>query len=133
MDYLTVKEVSVIKECSERYIKRLCKDVKLESIQTTSCKGRMKYMVPVSALSEQEQAIYYKQVKEKIGLSPGLIQEAEKPLKQHSKTVKKAFEEYSEDERKEMAVWCKILQEWQSVRIKYQKLMPMKTLSANAE
>ncbi len=54
MDYLTVKEVSVIKECSERYIKRLCKDVKLESIQTTSYKGRMKYMVPIFALSEQE-------------------------------------------------------------------------------
>ena len=68
MDYLTVKEVSVIKECSERYIKRLCKDVKLESIQTTSCKGRMKYMVPVSALSEQEQAIYYSKMKKRMAL-----------------------------------------------------------------
>lgn len=53
MDYLTVREVAEIKECSERYIKRLCKDGKPTSIQTTSCKGRMKYMIPVSALSEQ--------------------------------------------------------------------------------
>lgn len=53
MDYLTVREVAEIKECSERYIKKLCKDGKLESIQTTSCKGRMKYMVPIFALSEQ--------------------------------------------------------------------------------
>lgn len=119
MEYLTVKEVSEIKKCSVQYIRKNCKDGKIDCKTELNSKSRMKYLIPVSALSEQEQAIYYKQVKEKIGLSPGLIQEAEKPLKQHSKTVKKAFEEYSEDERKEMAVWCKILQEWQSVRIKY--------------
>lgn len=68
MDYLTVREVAEIKECSERYIKRLCKDGKLTSIQTTSCKGRMKYMIPASALSEQEQAIYYKQKRLEAGV-----------------------------------------------------------------
>lgn len=94
MDYLTVKEVSVIKECSERYIKRLCKDGKLESIQTTSCKGRMKYMVPVSALSEQEQAIYYSKMKKENGFVPAPAKKKASECRKN--TSKRRFEDYSD-------------------------------------
>ena len=74
MDYLTVREVAEIKECSERYIKRLCKDGKIQAEQHIHPQNKgMCYMIPVSALSEQEQAIYYKQKRLEAGVVPEKI------------------------------------------------------------
>ena len=33
MEYLTVKEFAELKECTERYVKRLCKDGKIKAEQ----------------------------------------------------------------------------------------------------
>ncbi|MGN1037119.1 MAG: hypothetical protein ACI4PX_05040, partial [Ruminococcus sp.] len=120
MDYLTVKEVAELKVCSERYIKKLCKDSKLETIQELNCKGRMKYLIPISALSEDLQAKYYARLKKETGLAPELKEEKE-PLKKRLKGSEKAFEEYSEAERQEIAEWCDILREWQELRANYKK------------
>lgn len=60
MNYLTVKEVSDLKGCFVQYIKKLCKDGKLETKQEPNNKGRMKYLIPVSALSKDLQIRYYK-------------------------------------------------------------------------
>lgn len=121
MDYLTVKEVAELKECSERYIQRLIKSGKMHSEQKSNMYNNQPcYMIPVSALSEDLQAKYYARLKKETGLAPELKEEKE-PLKKRLKGSKKAFEEYSEAEREEMAEWCDILKEWQELRANYKK------------
>lgn len=120
MDYLTVKETAELKDCSIQYVKKLCKDGKFQTKQELNCKGRMKYLIPVSALPEDLQTKYYASLKKEIGLAPELKEEKE-PLKKPLRTSKKSFEEYSEAERNEMAEWCDILREWQELRTHYKK------------
>lgn len=76
-------------------------------------------MIPISALPEDLQAKYYARLKRETGLAPELENDDKTALKQHKKTIKKAFEEYSQAERAEMAEWCGILREWQELRINY--------------
>lgn len=57
MDYLTVKEVAELKGCSERYIKRLCKEQKIQiELQPHPQNKQLCYMIPISALPEDLQA-----------------------------------------------------------------------------
>lgn len=70
MDYLTVKEVAELKGCSERYVKTLCKNENFQAIQELNSKGRPKYLIPVSALSEDLQLKYYKKQRTGAGLLP---------------------------------------------------------------
>ncbi|MDE6780871.1 MAG: helix-turn-helix domain-containing protein, partial [Ruminococcus sp.] len=70
MEYLTVKETAELKGCSERYIKTLCKDGKIQTEQELNCKGRMKYVIPISALPEDLQAKYYRQKRTESGVLP---------------------------------------------------------------
>lgn len=121
MDYLTVKEVAELKVCSERYIQRLIKSGKMYSEQKNNMYNNQPcYMIPVSALSEDLQAKYYARLKKETGLAPELKEEKE-PLKKRLKGSEKAFEEYSEAERQEIAEWCDILREWQELRANYKK------------
>ena len=142
MDYLTVKEVSELKGCSERYIKKLCKDGKLETKQEPNSKGRMKYLIPVSALSEDLQIRYYNSLKKECGITLQL-QEADKkkkePLKERSKGVRKPFEEFSEIERNQIVFWSNLLDEWQTLRApqssktEFDKLFVAKTKFENPD
>ena len=120
MDYLTVREVAEIKECSERYIKRLCKDGKIQAEQHIHPQNKgMCYMIPVSALSEQEQAIYYKQKRLEAGVVPEKIiseNTVKTALKYRSKGVRRPFESFSEQERQDIKFWTEILQDWQAER-----------------
>ncbi|MDE7137283.1 MAG: Mu transposase C-terminal domain-containing protein [Ruminococcus sp.] len=117
MEHLTVKETAELKGCSERYIKALCKDGKIQTEQELSCKGRMKYIIPVSALPEDLQIRYYSRLKKDAGLAPELMEDN----KYRSKGAEKVFEDYSRAEREEIATWCGILREWQELRAGYKK------------
>lgn len=121
MDYLTVKEVAELKGCSERYIRKLIGNgyIFSESIINNS-NGHICHSIPISALSEDLQAKYYARLKKETGLAPELKEEKE-PLKKRLKGSEKAFEEYSEAERQEIAEWCDILREWQELRANYKK------------
>lgn len=118
MDYLTVKEYAELKGCKPQYIRKLILDGKLEAEQRPHPQNKqMCYMIPVSELPEDLKAKYYKKLKTDIELSPEL---KEPPvLKQHKKAVKKCFEEYTAEEREEIALWCNILKDWQTRRVKY--------------
>ena len=118
MDYLTVKEMAELKNCSERYIKKICKDGKIKTEQEINCKGRMKYMIPVTALPEELQAKYYRKKKTETGIFPDKIDE-KTAFKYRLKGIKKAFEEFSESERAEIKLWTDILTQWQSERSEY--------------
>jgi len=119
VDYLTVKEVAELKSCSERYIKQLCKDGKFETKQEMNSKGRMKYMIPVTALPEDLQAKYYKQKRTETGIMPEKIESengSAKALKYGCKGIKKPFQEFSETERETIQFWINLLTEWQAER-----------------
>lgn len=119
MDYLTVTEIAELKGCSERYIKTLCKDGKIQAEQELNCKGRMKYMIPVSALPKDLQEKYYRKKRTEAGILPEKIDNKSNEktaFKYRSKGIKRAFEEFSESERTEIKIWTDILTQWQSER-----------------
>ncbi len=123
MNYLTVKETAELKGCSERYIKQICKDGKIQAeLQPHPQNKQLCYMIPVSALPNELQARYYARLKKDTGLAPELTKDkSETALKKPSKRIKKAFEEYSQAEREEMTTWCGILREWRELRAGYKK------------
>lgn len=119
MDYLTVAEFAELKNCSVQYIQQYCKDGKIQTEQKLNCKGRMKYMIPISALSEDLQAKYYRQKRTKSGILPEKSNDEpdeKTAFKYRSKGIKKAFEEFSEAERAEIKFWTDLLTQWQSER-----------------
>lgn len=123
MNYLTVKELSELKGCSERHAKRLIKEGKIKAeIKFDPEIKQERYFIPVEKMPENLQAKYYAQLKKDTGLAPELSEDKpETALKKPSKSVKKAFEEYSAAEREEMATWCGILRDWQELREKHKK------------
>lgn len=74
-------------------------------------------MIPISALPENLQARYYSRLKQEAGTAPELKEEPSS--KEVQKPVKKPFEDYSEQERKEIAFWCGLLKDWRQHRDKY--------------
>ncbi len=119
MDYLTVAEVSKLKGCSLQNIQKLLKDGKIEAKQERNCKGRMKYLIPVSALSEDLQTKYYKQKRTATGILPEKTEsqnDSATALKYRCKGIKKSFQEFSEKERLTIKFWIDLLNEWQAER-----------------
>ncbi len=124
MDYLAIDEFSELCGKSKRYIQKLCKDGKLEAIQQPHSQNKcMCYMIPVSALSEQEQAKYYKKIRKEAGFIPAPVSETENSkktaLKYNLKAVERSFESFSAKERDEIAYWGELLSRWQTERIAY--------------
>lgn len=114
MNYLTVKEVAELKGCSERYIKTLCSNNKIQAIQEMNSKGRPKYCIPVTALPDELQQRYYKRQRSDAGLLPEV-----KEKKKTAARKQRSFEELTADERAEVNVWTEILKEWQGLRNGY--------------
>lgn len=118
MDYLTVKKLAELKGCSEQYAKRIVKDGKIHAeMQINPETKKMRYMIPASTLPEDLKAKYYNKLRKEAGAAPELIES--EVLKPYKNAVKKRFEEYTSEERAEIALWCSILREWQELRIKY--------------
>lgn len=120
MEYLTVKEVAELKCCKPQYIQKLAKDGKLDAVLREHPQNHKPcYMIPVSSLPDDLKSRYYGRLKKEARTAPEL-KETEL-LKPRKKIVKKPFEEYSADERQEIALWCSIIREWQELRAKYKK------------
>lgn len=120
MDYLTVKEVAKLKDCSVQYMKKLCKDGKIFAEKQPHPQNKQPcYMIPVSALSEDLQAKYYKQKRTETGILPEKIEPenaSATALKYRCKGIKKSFQEFSETERAVIKFWIDLLNEWQAER-----------------
>lgn len=120
MDYLTIEKIAELKGCSVSYVSRLIKIGNLTANKQLNPEtNKMRYMIPVSALPEDLKTKYYNHLKSEAGTAPEIKESA--VLKPRKKVVKRAFEEYTAEERAEIALWCKILREWQELRIKYNK------------
>lgn len=122
MDYLTVKKVAELKNCSERYIRKQIYKGDISANQVINeTNGHLSYLIPVSALPEDLQAKYYKQKRTETGVLPEKT-EPENTLqtafKYRLKGVSKTFEEFSETERAVIKFWTDLLREWQAERSK---------------
>ena len=106
MIYLTVKEVADLKGCTERYIKMLVANAEITAVETVNQNNRKKYLIPLSELSEQEQLKYYKQHSISI---PDELLAKRKPKQQRPH---KEFDEFTADQREEIAKWIRIINEW---------------------
>lgn len=106
MIYLTVKEVAEIRGCSERYIKMLVSSGDLRCYETVNNNNRKKYLIPLEELSTPEQLKYYKnnniEIPEKL-----LAGRKSKAVHQH-----KEFDEFSAEQREEIASWIRIIKSW---------------------
>lgn len=106
---LTVKQVADLKGCSERYIKKLALEGKLEASETLNAKNRKQYLIPISALDVKLQAKYHKQ--------QGAII-APKPMPTTPQADAKPFDNYTAAERDEIAFWIDIVEKWLEYRNK---------------
>ncbi|MDE6102432.1 MAG: hypothetical protein K2F73_05600, partial [Ruminococcus sp.] len=80
MDYLTIKEFSELSGYSERHSRRICKNGNISSMsEINSSNGRISYMIPVSALSEDLQARHDARRRKETG--PELELTEDKPAK----------------------------------------------------
>lgn len=114
MDYITVKDAAELKGCSERYIKMLCKDSKIQCNIVINDKNRPRYMIPVTALPENLQTKYYAQLRSKASVEP-----VKTALKQDKKAILRSFESFAQEEREQIILWKSILDDWQRCRNEY--------------
>lgn len=118
MDYLTVKEYAELKNCKTQYIRKLCKEGKVQAEQHLHPQNKkMCYMIPVSALPEDIQAKYYSKVRTEMNML--VLKDDKQPVKKSEKTILKTFEEMSEEERREANIWSEIIKEWLNIRSRY--------------
>lgn len=106
MIYLTVAEAAKLKNCSQQYVKRLALEGSLSATETVNENNRKKYLIPISAFTQQEQLRYYKSHGKEIPeeLLPKRKPKAVRPHKE--------LDEFTADQREEIALWIGILNSW---------------------
>ncbi len=112
--YLTVAEVAGLRECTVRHARRLCQNGKLKcDTSVNASNNRIEYRIPLPALSEKEQRRWANEQRKKLGLEP-----LKKPSKKTEKPDPRqiTLADLSSDQRDEVAVWSRIVQEWQETR-----------------
>ena len=121
MDYLSVEEAAVLKNCSARYIRKQCKNGVLPAvIQEHPQNHKPCYQIPVSAFPEPLQARYYQQKRQEMGMMPTPISAETKPQKpkKKAKAVRQmTIEDCTAQQRQEIQIWTAILLEWHAGRI----------------
>jgi len=114
LNFLTTAQVAEVKGCTPQYIRRLAQTGKLEHIEKEqAANNRCEYLFPLSALTEREQLRWENQQRNKLGLEPVPV-----PAKSIPKPDPRqiTLQDLSGDQRKDVALWCKIIAEWQETR-----------------
>ena len=111
MIYLTTKEFATIKGCSERYIKRLAKDGKIETEKQPDKYNGYKYMIPLTELTPKQQIKWYQD--NKLPVPDELLPNtSDKCLKSKLKSKNLSYEQLTDEQRKQVALWEQILEDW---------------------
>lgn len=106
MIYLTVKEVADLKGCSERSVQFCVSNGTINAKIDTTQNNRKKFTIPISELSTHEQLKYYKSHNIEI---PEELLAGRKPKAQHPH---KEFDEFTAEQREEIAEWIRIIKAW---------------------
>ena len=122
MDYISVEEAAVLKNCSARYIQKQCKNGVLPAVvQEHPQNHRACYQIPISAFPESLQARYYQQKRQAMGMLPEPITDSGNAEKRAKAVRQMTIEDCTEAQRQELQVWTEILREWQAGRKGYAK------------
>lgn len=108
MELLSVKEVAVLKGCTDRYIKKMILENKLPAQEKLNSKNRKEYIIPLDSLPEELRLEYHKQHCIKLDIP-----------KDNKSKDKKPLSEYSNHEREEISFWLKVIKDWQIYRRNY--------------
>ncbi len=113
MTYLSTAEVAELKGCTPRYVRQLAQSGKIDCVTTeAAANNRTEYRVPLSALSEREQIAYENKQRRSLGLET--VPVPKKIAKPDSRQI--TLRDLDGSQRDEVALWCKIIQDWQIVR-----------------
>ncbi|MGP1440974.1 MAG: DNA-binding domain-containing protein [Treponema sp.] len=123
MQYLTVKEVSTLKGCSERYIQNLIKKGELKAKETLNTSNRVKYLIAVEHLPSELREKYYKNINkdkqvfrnEIACIDEGIVdRKSDKKVKygRDKEVEKKSYSDFSKSEREEIDTWIEIIKYW---------------------
>ena len=106
MDQLTVKELAELKGCSVRAIQKGIASgaIIAEKMEHPQNKQPCN-MIPVTSLPEDLQEKYYKKICQEAGITVTSSKPDKKAVKSPVKPVRTSIEEFSEDDRAEMALW----------------------------
>ncbi len=121
MDYITVKEAAQLQGCTDRTIRTRCKSGEIECVVSKSAKGKDMYLIPVSALRDDAQKRFYKQLRDDAGALPTPAEAEKKRLKQRKSRDIKPLENYTAEEREQIGEWRKIIDEWNAARAMFEK------------
>lgn len=116
MKMLTVKELAELQNCTEESIKKKIRNGKLKASRVINNKNRPKYLINIESLPEDIQTKFYQQNHMYKELSV--------------QRIKKNFDLYSADERKEIAMWSKILDDWKQQRANKEAEKSLKAFDA---
>lgn len=111
MEYLSVPEYAKIRGCSEQYVHKLISQEKIHVLKDTvlkrgGCSG-VTYKIPLASIDPKLARKYQRQQDRKNGV--------ERPKPERQKDLP-SLEEMSEGERREVARWKNILEEWRAFR-----------------
>ena len=106
MIYLTVKEFSEFSGLSDRHIRRLSANGEINCIVQTNQNNQQYYKIPISELTPKQQLKYYKSHNIEI---PEELLAGRKPKAQHPH---KEFDEFTAEQREEIAEWMRIIKAW---------------------
>lgn len=115
MEYLTVRETADLKGISVRAVQKHIASGKISAIYQSHPQNKQPcYMIPLSSLSDELQALYYKQQRMECGIEP-----VKTTLKEPEKAVKRSFEDFTAEERQQILLWRSVVEDWQSYREQY--------------
>ena len=103
---LTVKEVAVLLNCSEQYIRAKCKSGKILAEKLPDEHNHPKYFIPLSTLETTQQRAYRKSKRQGEALQPP------------EPKLLKPLEEYTVSERQHIGFWSELIEEWQGHRFR---------------
>jgi hypothetical protein len=110
---LTVKDVAELKGCSERYIRTLIAEGKMEAAEEINPDNRQRqYIIDLGTLPPALQKRYYARIKSERPL-PALIAETRR---------QKPLDQYAAHEREQIAFWTEIIEEWLQHRAGFEKM-----------
>lgn len=120
-NFLTTAELAKLRGCSDRYIRQQIQNGDIVAVPSDeSANNRLEYLIPLSELSEHESWVYQNQQRAAEGAPPLPKPKPEKP--------RKSLEDFSAEDREEIAKWINILDKWQLIRNNGMKKSDIDTL-----
>jgi len=122
-ELLTVKQVAQLMRCSERAVQLAISEGRLLSEPHEAPRNnRVQYMIPLRTLPADLQLRYLEQQKPKDLPEPEPVaprKRAKAPAQEPER--RRAFDEFSAEEREQIALWTQIVKGWQEYRAGYER------------